>query len=71
MLKDAKSKQFDTIIVWKNSRIARNTRDLLTIIDVFQSNGIVFVSISENVDLDTPQGKFMINYYGNGQRART
>nr|WP_114788089.1 recombinase family protein [Lactiplantibacillus plantarum] len=64
LLSDAKAKQFDGVVVWKNSRIARNTRDLLTIIDIFQRNGISFMSVSEKFDLDTPQGKFMLTIMG-------
>lgn len=51
LLSDAKAKQFDGVVVWKNSRIARNTRDLLTIIDIFQRNGVSFMSVSEKFDL--------------------
>ncbi|KZU09630.1 Phage DNA invertase [Lactiplantibacillus plantarum] len=64
LLSDAKAKQFDGVVVWKNSRIARNTRDLLTIIDIFQRNGVSFMSVSEKFDLDTPQGKFMLTIMG-------
>lgn len=64
LLADAKAKQFDGVVVWKNSRIARNTRDLLTIIDTFQRNGVSFMSVSEKFDLDTPQGKFMLTIMG-------
>ena len=45
------------------SRIARNTKDLLTIVDDLSSRGIEFVSLKENIDTSTPQGKFMLTVF--------
>lgn len=64
LIYDAKQKKFDTVVVWKNSRIARNTRDLLSMVDIFQKNGISFASVSEKIDLDSAQGRFMFTIMG-------
>ncbi|TPR26248.1 recombinase family protein [Apilactobacillus micheneri] len=64
LIYDAKQKMFDTVVVWKNSRIARNTRDLLSMVDVFQKHGISFASVSEKIDLDSAQGRFMFTIMG-------
>ncbi|KRM97013.1 integrase [Liquorilactobacillus aquaticus DSM 21051] len=64
LLEDAKSKKFDMVVVWKNSRIARNTKDLLEMVDLFQKNGIGFASVSEKIDLDSAQGRFMFTIMG-------
>ncbi|KRL38351.1 hypothetical protein FD20_GL001972 [Liquorilactobacillus uvarum DSM 19971] len=52
------------VVVWKNSRIARNTKDLLEMVDIFQRNGIGFTSVSEKIDLDSAQGRFMFTITG-------
>ena len=46
------------------SRIARNVKNLLDIIDTLNKKGVEFVSIKENIDTTTPQGKFMLTVFG-------
>lgn len=54
----------DTVIVESISRIARNTRDLLTIISSLTEKGVEFVSLKENLDTTTPHGRFMLTVFG-------
>lgn len=54
----------DTIITESISRIARNTRDLLSIIDELAAKGVEFISMKESIDTSTPQGKFMLTVFG-------
>ena len=54
----------DTVVVESISRIARNTRDLLTIISNLAENDVEFVSLKENIDTSTPQGRFMLTVFG-------
>lgn len=54
----------DTVITESISRIARNTRDLLTIIDKLTEKKVGFVSLKENIDTSTPQGRFMLTVFG-------
>ena len=54
----------DTVIVESISRIARNTRDLLGIVEQLTAKGVEFVSIKESIDTTTPQGKFMLTVFG-------
>jgi DNA invertase Pin-like site-specific DNA recombinase len=54
----------DTVIVESISRIARNTRDLLTIISSLTEKGVEFVSLKENIDTTTPHGRFMLTIFG-------
>ena len=46
------------------SRIARNTRDLLTIVEHLKEKGVAFVSLKENIDTETPAGQFMLTVFG-------
>lgn len=46
------------------SRIARNTRDLLNIIDKLTERGVEFKSLKENIDTTTNSGRFMLSVFG-------
>lgn len=54
----------DVVYVESFSRIARNIRDLLDIVDQLQAKQVEFVSFKENVDTTTPQGRFMLVVFG-------
>ena len=54
----------DTLIVESISRIARNTKDLLTIISNLTEKGVEFVSLKENIDTTTPHGRFTLTVFG-------
>ncbi len=46
------------------SRIARNTRDLLAVVEQLKDKGVAFVSLKESIDTTTPQGQFMLTVFG-------
>ena len=52
----------DTVYIESYSRLARNTRDLLNIIHELEDKGVSVVSIKENFDTSTPQGRLMITF---------
>ena len=54
----------DTVIVESISRFARNTRDLLELIDHLAKKNVEFVSKKEAIDTTTPTGKFMLTIFG-------
>ena len=54
----------DTVVVSEISRFARNTKDLLTLIDSLTDKGVHFESQKEKIDTTTPTGKFMITVFG-------
>lgn len=54
----------DTVIVESISRFARNTRDLLELIEKLSEKGVKFVSRKEAIDTTTPTGKFMLTVFG-------
>lgn len=61
MVRDAKSKLFDCVLVYKLDRLSRSQKDTLFLIeDVFTANHISFISLNENFDTTTPFGKAMI-----------
>lgn len=54
----------DCVIVESISRFARNTRDLLELIEQLQQKDVQFVSKKEAIDTTTPTGKFMLTVFG-------
>lgn len=54
----------DMVIVESISRFARNTRDLLELVELLSSKEVVFVSKKEAIDTNTPTGKFMLTVFG-------
>ena len=54
----------DTVIVESISRFARNTRDLLELVERLTAKGVEFVSKKEAIDTTTPSGKFMLTIAG-------
>ena len=54
----------DTIIVESISRFARNTKDLLDLIERLKDKGVHFISKKENIDTSTPTGMFMLTVFG-------
>jgi DNA invertase Pin-like site-specific DNA recombinase len=54
----------DTVIVESISRFARNTRDLLELVEQLSVKGVEFVSKKEAIDTTTPTGKFMLTVFG-------
>lgn len=53
----------DTLIVESISRLARSTRDLLSIVELLQNKGVELIIQKENIDTSTPQGKFMLTVF--------
>lgn len=54
----------DTVIVESISRFARNTKDLLELVEQLATKEVVFVSQKEAIDTATPTGKFMLTVFG-------
>ena len=54
----------DTVIVESISRFARNTRDLLELVEQLKNKHVEFVSRKEAIDTTTPTGKFMLTVFG-------
>ena len=61
-LKD-KVRNGDTLIIESFSRLGRSTKDLIELVEWFENNGVKLVSIKENFDTNTPQGKLMLTVF--------
>jgi DNA invertase Pin-like site-specific DNA recombinase len=60
----ASFKNGDKLIVDSISRFARNTKDLLELVEQLNSKGIIFISLKEAIDTTTPTGVFMLTVFG-------
>lgn len=60
MLKDAKEGKLDCVMIYKTSRLARNTSDLLTIVEGLHKQNVEFFSLSENMKFDSNSGKLLL-----------
>ncbi len=57
LLKLARQRKIDCILVWRLDRFGRSLADLITTLDALNSLGVSFVSLNESLDLTTPSGK--------------
>jgi len=54
----------DTVYIESFSRLARNTIDLLKLIETLSNRGIKVISLKEGMDTSTPSGKLMLTMIG-------
>ena len=54
----------DVVIVESISRFARNTKDLLELVEELTAKKVEFISKKEAIDTTTPTGKFMLTVFG-------
>jgi len=54
----------DSVFIKDFSRIARNTKDLLDIVEGLDRRGVKLISLQENLDTSTPTGKLMLTMIG-------
>jgi len=51
----------DTVVVWKLDRLGRSLKDLVQLVDTFKNMEVGFVSLQDNVDTSTQQGRLFFN----------
>ena len=64
LMKAARNHQFDCVLVWKFDRFARSVEHLLSALGEFNHLGIRFISVSDQVDTNSPMGKAMFTLIG-------
>lgn len=64
LVEACRNRQFDIVLVWKISRLSRNLKDLLYLIDIFEKNNVHFASCSEKFDTSTPVGRMTLQLLG-------
>ncbi len=59
LLKAARRREVDAILVWRLDRWGRSLPDLLTTLQELTALGVGFISLTEALDLTTPMGRAM------------
>jgi DNA invertase Pin-like site-specific DNA recombinase len=59
LMRSARQREFDCVLVWKFDRFARSVTHLLSALEEFHHLGIRFVSVQDKVDTESPMGKAM------------
>lgn len=54
----------DELIIESFSRLSRDLKDLLRVVESLEKKGVKLISAKENVDSSTPQGKLMLSVFG-------
>ncbi len=61
LIEDIKQDKICCVIVYKLDRLSRSQKDTLYLIeDVFNPNGVDFISLNESMDTSTPLGRLML-----------
>lgn len=64
MVEDAKSRLFDTVLVYKLDRFSRSLQDLLNVINILEKHSVSVWSVTQSYDDSTPEGRLMRNMLG-------
>src|ERR1035441_8430212 len=64
MMRLAKARKLDIIVVWKLDRFGRSLRHLVDALEELKAVGCDFVSLRDNLDLTTPAGRMMFHVIG-------
>ena len=60
LVEDMRGGKFDIVLVYKIDRIGRSLQHLLNLFDEFKNNKVEFISITQNFNTLTPEGRMML-----------
>jgi DNA invertase Pin-like site-specific DNA recombinase len=60
----ARSREIDIVVCTKLDRMARSLKHLVSLLDEFNSLGVIFVSVRDQIDLSTASGRLMVHIIG-------
>ena len=60
MLTDAANREFDVVVTHSLDRLSRNLMVTLNAFHTFSSNGVTYVSATQEIDYSTPEGKLFM-----------
>jgi DNA invertase Pin-like site-specific DNA recombinase len=61
LVRDARRRKFDALVVWRLDRLGRNLRHLVLLVDELTALGIAFVTLAEGIDATTPAGRLQLH----------
>lgn len=60
LLADVEDGLIDALIVYQLDRLSRDVKDFANIYSILEEKGVMFISLKESIDTDTPIGKAMM-----------
>lgn len=60
MLEDIRTKKINCVLVYKLDRIGRSLQHLLNLFEEFKNRDIEFISLTQNINTNTPEGKMFL-----------
>jgi DNA invertase Pin-like site-specific DNA recombinase len=60
LLADMRAGKLESVVCYKLDRIGRSLKHLLNLFEEFQNRKIGFVSLSQNIDTNTPEGRMFL-----------
>src|SRR5205809_5826477 len=64
LLKDARRRRFDVLVVWRLDRLGRSLKHLILTLDELSDLGVGFVSLAEGIDATTAAGRLQMAVLG-------
>jgi DNA invertase Pin-like site-specific DNA recombinase len=64
LLSDVRANKVDCVLVYKLDRIGRSLKHLLNLFEEFKNRGVEFISITQNINTTTPEGKLFWQLLG-------
>ncbi len=64
LLNACRRRQVDVVLVWRLDRLGRSLKHLIMTLDEFQSLGVAFVSLHEQLDCTTATGQLLLHLLG-------
>ncbi|MGC4024309.1 MAG: recombinase family protein [Mesorhizobium sp.] len=61
LLQDIRDRKVDVVVVYKIDRLTRSLADFAKIVEVFDANGISFVSVTQQFNTTTSMGRLTLN----------
>ena len=61
LLSDVKARKIDIVVVYKVDRLTRSLADFAKIVEIFDSQGISFVSVTQSFNTTTSMGRLTLN----------
>jgi DNA invertase Pin-like site-specific DNA recombinase len=64
ILESVRSREVDGVVVLKLDRLFRSLKHLITMLEEFESLGIKFIAVRDQVDMTTPSGRLFVQMIG-------
>lgn len=61
LIADVEEGLVDVIVIYKLDRLTRSLADFIRLIDVFEANGVTFVSVTQSFDTQDTMGRLVLN----------